>query len=170
MYMPTTDWWIVLLCLGSIAIILSLTISNLQGLSTLISQQEAQLKELCASLSEICKAEGPWSAEQLAVLELSTSLSLGLFFVEFSDATTFIQYQRMFVIGTLEKILPESTVAITQSDAKLFTGFYAGIVDVVATRDSNNKISIDVLPPILTHSLAAIYTKNMCKMICPHLV
>ena len=41
-------------------------------------------------------------------------------------------------------------------------------MDVVATRDSNNKGSMDALPPVLPHNLASICTNELCKILCPH--
>ena len=125
-----------LLCLQSMATVLSLTVSKLQGLSALISQQEAQLKELCSSLSEMCKVQGPLSAEQLAALDLTIAISQDDFSVAFVDATTFIQDQGMFVIDILETIPSENVVAIMGSIANLFAGLYTGIMAVVAARDS----------------------------------
>ena len=118
--------------------VLSSTISKLKGLSTLLSQQEAQLKELCCSLSVMCKVEGPLSAEQLAALDSAKALSRDNFSVAFVDATTFIRDQGTFVIDTLATIPSESVVAVTRSVANLFAGLYTGIMAVVTTRDSNN--------------------------------
>jgi hypothetical protein len=159
-----------LLCLDSVATVLSSTVSKLQGLSTLLSQQEAQFKELRASLSEMCKVEGPCSAEELAALDSATALSRRPFSVAFADATTFIRDQGTFVIDTLATSSPESAVAITRSVANLFAGLYTGIVAVVASRDSHNQRSTDALAPVLPHSLAAIRTNELCEMIRPHSV
>ena len=71
----TVDWWIVLLCLDSVATILSSTDIRLQGLSTFLSQQEVKLKKLCVNLSERCKVESPLSATQLEVVNLVTTLT-----------------------------------------------------------------------------------------------
>lgn len=55
------DCWIMLLCLDCVAIVSSLTVTKLQGLSTLVSQQQAKLKKLHANFSDNCKVEGPLS-------------------------------------------------------------------------------------------------------------
>ena len=87
---PTVDWWIVLLCLNSVATVLSSVVARLQGLSTLLSQQEAKLKKLCANLSEMCKVEGPLSAAQLEAVDLATAVTQGEFLVSFIHVTAFI--------------------------------------------------------------------------------
>ena len=118
----------------------------------------------------MCKVEVPYSAKQLAAPDLATSLSRGLLLVAFPDATAFIRYQGTFVIDTLEKIPPESTVAITRSIGNIFGGFYTGFVAVVSTRELNNQSSTDAFPPILPHSLASIFINELCNIIRPHRV
>jgi hypothetical protein len=167
---PTIDWWIVLLCLDSVATVLSSTVTRLQGLSTLLSQQDAELKKLCANLSEMCKVEGPLPAAQLEAVDSATALTRGEFLVTFVHATDFIRDQGTFVIDSLAAMQPERSAAITQSVANLFAGLYAGVMAVVATRDSNNRSSLDVLPPVLPHNLATIRTNELCEIIRPHRV
>ena len=74
-YTPKPDWWIVLLYFDSVATVLPSTVSRLQGLITILSQQEAELKQLCTSLSEICKIDGSILSEQVATIDLTTTLS-----------------------------------------------------------------------------------------------
>ena len=85
----------------------------------------------------------------------------------FADATAFIRDQGKFVIDTLAKIPPKSTMAITRSIDNLFGGFYTDAVAVVSTRESNKQSSTDALPPVLPHSLATIFTNELCEIIRP---
>ena len=87
---PKPVWLIVLLCLGTIATVLCLRLSRLQRLSTLLSLQEAELKQPCTFLSEMCKIDSPFLAEQVAMIDAMTAHSPGLFEVAFVNATTFI--------------------------------------------------------------------------------
>ena len=137
-YMPKLHWWIALLCLDSVATVLSLTVSRLQGLHTFLLQQEAEVIQLCASLSEMCKIDCPFLAEQVMTIDMVTALSQGLYAVAFVNAKTFIQDQGTFLIDILETIPPESTAAITWSIANLFA--------VITMRGSNNnQSSMDAL-------------------------
>ena len=72
------------------------------------------------------------------------------------------------MIDLLETIQLEGSAAITRSVANLFAGLYTGVMDVVATRDSNNKGSMDALPPVLPHNLASIRTNKLCEILHPH--
>ena len=88
--------------------------------------------------------------------------------VSFVHATAFIRDQGTFVIDSLKTIQPECSAAITRSVANLFAGLYTGVMDVVATRDSNSKGSMDALPPVLPHNLASICTYELCEILRPH--
>lgn len=79
-----------LFCLDSVVTVLSSTVSKLQKPSPLISQQEAELKKLCASLSKMCNVADPLSAEQLAALDSATAINRKISSVAFTDATTLI--------------------------------------------------------------------------------
>ena len=69
---PTADWWILLICLDSVANILAETVMCLQGLTTLLYQQLAQFKVLAVSLLEMCTVAGPLSTKQLTGLDSGT--------------------------------------------------------------------------------------------------
>ena len=72
------------------------------------------------------------------------------------------------MIDSLETIQLERSAAITRSVANLFAGLYTGVMEVVATRDSNNRSSMDALPPVLPHNLVTIRTNELCEIIRPH--
>lgn len=97
----------------------------------------------------MCNVAGPLLAEQLAALDSAMAINRGVFSVTFTDETTFIRDQGTFIIETLQTIPSESAVAITRSVAMLFDGLYTGIMDAVATRDSNNQSFTEALPPVL---------------------
>lgn len=164
----TVDQWIVLLCLDYVATVLSSTVTRLQGLSTLLSEQKAELEKLCASLSKMRKIEGPLSVTQLEAVDSATTLTRGEFSVTIVGATTFIRDHGAFVIDSLKTIPRERSAAITRSVVNLFAGFYTGIMNVVASRDSKNRSLTDALPPVLLHNLATIRTNELCKIICFH--
>lgn len=56
---PSLSVWIMVLSLDYVTTVLSATCSSLQVLRTLLSQQDAQFKLMCASLSEMCTIYGP---------------------------------------------------------------------------------------------------------------
>lgn len=87
------------------------------------------------------------SAAQLDAVDLATAIDRGQFLVIFAHATFFIQNQGKFFIGLLANVRPKRSAAVTKTVSNLFPNFYTGIADVVTTRDSNNKIFTDKLPP-----------------------
>jgi hypothetical protein len=171
---PPAGWWVGFLCVDSIATILSFTVQRPQGLSTLLSQQEAQLRGLLASLSELCTVEGPWQPKPLPGPKTAsgsgpeTHVVRGQFSVALSDALIFMKDQGTFVIDTLAEMDGEEVAGIARGVANLFAGLFDGITGVVATRGPRNQSSTDALPPVLPHSLAAIRTGELCEMTRPH--
>lgn len=162
---PSLSWWILLLCVDSVATVLAATCSRLQGLSTLLSQQEAQLKELVASLSEMCTVTGPHSDASIAALDPTVSARRGSYAVTSEAALAFIRDQGSFVIDALTRLPPNDVSSIALGVANLFAGLYCGIIDVVATRDSGNRGIHDELPPVLPHSLAKIRPVKLSELL-----
>lgn len=105
----------------------------------------------------MCTVEGPWSVEQLELLDLNTDLSRGLSPVAFAEAENFIRDQGTFVINKLAQMTRESAVDITWIVSNLFFGFLAVIVAVVTTWDPKNQRFTDALP----HLLARISNSEM---------
>eukprot|EP00171_Calliarthron_tuberculosum_P002966 IDg2966t1 len=166
---PSLNWWILVLCLDSVATVLAATCSRLQGMSTLLSQQEAQLRELSATLSEMCAVTGPLSDASIAALDPTVPRArCGSYVVTCAAALAFIRDQGSFVIDALTLLPPNDVSSIAQSVANLFAGLYCGIVDVVATRDSNNRGLHDELPPVLPHSLAKIRPAKLSELLRGH--
>lgn len=164
---PTVDWWTVLLCLDCVATVLSSTMTRLQGLTTLLSQQTAELKKLCADLSETCKVEDPLSVAQLEAVDSATAPTRREFSVTLVEANRFTRDQGTFVIDSLRAVPRKRSAATTRSATNLFAGFYTGIMDAVTTRDSINQSSADARPPVLVNSLATIRTSKLCEIIRP---
>ena len=164
---PTAEWWIMLLCINSVATIILSTLSKLQVLITLILHQEAQLKEICTSLGNL-QVWGPM------VIQSACGTGLGHIF------------QSRAVLGGVFWCKPfclrprdvgdwyfgdNSTREHSVYQAgyfNLFAGLYAIIVDIFTTRDPNNQSSMDALKPVLLYILAVICTRELWKMIHPH--
>lgn len=138
-------------------------------MSTLLSQQDAQFKELCASLSEMCEVTGPLSEASIAALDPSVPRAQrGSYVVTCAAALAFAQDQGSFVIDALTQLPPNDVSSISQSVANLFAGLYYGITSVVATRDSNNLSISSALPPVLPHALTKIRPAQLSELLRGH--
>jgi hypothetical protein len=161
--MPTRKWWIVMLCLDSVATILSATCTGLQGLTTFLHQQVSQFEQLKATLSDMCWINGPHSSEECAVLNAEAFIFRDAFSVKLADAIAFIKDQGTFVIDSLAEIGDEEATDISRMIGNLFLGLFCGIAAIVATRTSQNEASSAELPPVLPHSLSKVRTAQVCE-------
>ena len=85
----------------------------------------------------------------------------------FDDANAFIQDQGIFVTDMLAALPPKGADAILQNFPNIFADLYSGIVAVVTIQDSRNQRSMDELPPVLPHPLAAIRPAEVTELIRP---
>ena len=163
---PPVGWWITLLCLDAVATVLAKTCSRLQGLSTLLSQQQADFSELCVVLSDMCLVKGPLSEEDFPESDLPVAhVRRGEYMVSYADALVYIRDQGIFVIDTMETLPETDATNIVISIANLFAGLYAGIKGVLAVRDSENIGSSAPLPPVLPHALIKIRTAVLSELL-----
>lgn len=162
------EWWILVMCLDTVAQILGKTFRSLQGLTTLLANQEAQLKGLIVSLNELCKIEGPHQERELARLKPTEHVIKGEYSVALADAHDYINDQGLYVQGAYRKLqedAPEEVDQIKRDVAGLFLGLFLGITEVVAVRDSNNRGLLKDLPPVLPHALAKTRAGPFCEFI-----
>lgn len=71
------------------------------------------------------------------------------------------------MIDSLATLPLERSAVVTRSVANHFVGLYIGVLDVVASTDSDNQSSTDKLPAYLLHNSATDRTRDLCKMIRP---
>lgn len=134
---PTLDWWIVIVCLHSVATILF--VSCLQRPNTLFGQHVVQFKKLNATLVDIYKVNMPIFDDNFVSLDLDVPRVLrGPYTMTFVDAKDFGKNQGMFVIYLFANLTPNRFTAILHSIANFSDGMYCGIVNVITNRDSNN--------------------------------
>lgn len=163
---PDVVWWVVLIGLDSVASVLSKVVKRLQGLSTLLGEQKAQLEELvvtlcksellyehcCSSapanvlllgsLGELCPVSGPHNESTLAQLMANeqTHVVRGAYSAKLSDARLFLDDLGSFVMNTLANHLDAEQVrSIESSIARLFVGVVDGISRIAALRDDRNE-------------------------------
>lgn len=166
---PDDSWWIALLSLNVVAGILAMGCKRLQGLTTLLTQQVAELDGLAGKLSKLCKVTGPLTSARIHQLLPSNEYVIrGAYAVKVDDARAFIEDRGQIAIDALGRLSSDESSASIRSIAGLFAGFVDGISKVVATRNSNNKALNDELPPVLPHQLLTTRTARLCEIVQLH--
>jgi hypothetical protein len=152
-----------LLALDATTSEITTVVTILQGLSTLLNREKAQLEGLVQWLVLLCPVQGTSNADVFAEVDGAGSHVIrGSFSVAHTDAGTFINYQGIFLMHALEALALEDTEILVCSVAGLFAGPVKGITAVVAGRDRSNNASDNDLPAILQHDLCRLRTSIVC--------
>eukprot|EP00171_Calliarthron_tuberculosum_P002636 IDg2636t1 len=157
-----------LLALDAVATEITSVVRRLQGLSTLLNQQKAQLEGLVQSLMSLCPVQGPHNAEAMAEIDGDNNAIRGSFSVSHSNARSFVEDQGSFVMGVMQALPVEDTDCIDRSIAGLIAGLVDGTLGIVAQRDRNNHSSEDELPVVLPHDLCHQRTASISTVIRRH--
>lgn len=126
---------------------------QLQGLTTLVSQQSAQISGLAQTLRELCPVQGPMSEDQLAALNPNLHVKSGSYATRLDHAREFIDDLGSYAVQAMQGFSREEVEMIESSVAQLFTGLVDGIADVVAERSASNAASVEQLPAVTPQRL-----------------
>jgi hypothetical protein len=89
---------VLLLALDCVATELVDVVSRLQGLTTLLGQQTAQLEALIVTLQGLCSVAGPHDDVAIAAIDQSNTVFRGSYSTNVSDARVYLQDRGSFVM------------------------------------------------------------------------
>ena len=138
------------------------TLTVIQGLSTLLNEQNGHLKRLVENLKEDCGVEGPGNFEEKQNYVLCESYQ-----VSFEHAIAFIKDQDVFAANALQELSDDDDdkyKMVLHSTALLFAFSVNGLKKVIADRDNNNGPS-DNFPPVLPHELVKLRPFNFSEIV-----
>lgn len=164
---PTAIWWVYnMLALDRVATELTDVVTRLQGLTTLLSQQAAQLQALIVTLNGLCRISGPHDEAAIAAIDESSTVLRGSYSVNVSDARAYLEDLGSFVLQSLEELDANEVGVLERSIAGLFAGLVDGVSGVLAQRDLNNEADDNAESlPVLPHLLVNIRTSEVCRLI-----
>lgn len=139
---PDVDCWVVLIGLDSVASMLSRVVARLQGLATLLGEQETQLGGIFVTLCELCPVSGPHGESTLAQVGFNEQSHVirGAYSAKLSDARLFLDDLISFVLNTLlNRLDAEQVQGIKRFIAKLFAGLVDASSHIFALRDDPNE-------------------------------
>ena len=162
---PTKSFLIMAYVLKGFVQTVNSTLVAIQGLSTLLKEQEKCLELLVNILKEDCNLKGP---EQFTdVLE---HVLCGFYQVSYENAETLIKDQDPFILCLLEDILttavPEYTKVI-HSTAMLYAYCVDGFTRIVSSRNAQNG-PINNLPPVMPQELIQMRPFEFSQIVLLH--
>jgi hypothetical protein len=141
---------------------------SLQGLTTIISEQDDLLHSLVSSLWALLVMEGPLSPTSLSFKRTSGDDSnvLGAEFATTrSNVADFIADLGSLALSCHGKLEPEEAQAVEVGIGTIFLASVEKISAIRAERNSSNGPSSQRLPPVLPHELAKVAPRRFNYML-----
>lgn len=154
---PTPSWWIVLMFIQKISDEATQTFRRLEGLTTLVSQQREGLRQLHDNYMCLLDASGPLSAEAASAVDMAVEVLSDdrQYSLKLSSVTETLQDLGLFVRSKIEEIDADTMNVLVKGLAVCTVNLIAGVISVVAERDSSNEAAAQ-MPPVLPHQLVSL--------------
>ena len=163
---PSDLRWIYLLAMEAFTLHSAKTFRKIQGLTTLILQQDAELEQLIASYIKEVGAIGPLTDEAVAALDLSIYVVSGHYAVSLDNVHEFVLGLASWT-DVIVSQAKESKVKVLLKDIGMaFIVACNRINNLVVERNPDNSASHgpSSLPPVVPHKLVKITpAKFLCK-------
>jgi len=167
---PPRLWWVALLSMHHFTTRAADIFRSIQGLTTLVLQQQNAMDNLIASFIDDVGVTGLLTAESIANIDPSTHVISGRYAVALSSV-------RKFLVGlaswadTLLNEADEGNQNDLQHDiALIYVIAYDQIHEIYAYRDRNNNAMADLgsIPPVLPHELVELSIADFIRKIRQH--
>jgi hypothetical protein len=144
----------------------TITFRSLEGLTTIVAQQREGLRRLHDVYARLLKASGPLSMEEaiavdraIAVVSEDQKYSLKI-----SDVEAVLEDLGLFVAGKIEETGAEAMAELLKSLAVCTVNLIAGVISIVAERDSSNEAATE-RPPVLPHQLVMLRGREFSEIL-----
>lgn len=162
---PPPIWWVYLLAMETFTSHSAKTFRSIQGLTTLISQQHAELTLLVSNLMEEVGGLGPLSEVGLRELNPALHVSSGKFAVPLAKVEDFLVGLASWVEALLDETEPGDKNDLLVDVGTVFAVACDRITAICAERNSvNGPMQSDALPPVLPHELVQISAAKFLQL------
>ena len=163
---PSTMWWIYLLAMDCFTSHTAATFRKIQGLTTLVCQQQEQLYELIDTLMEQIDATGPHTQEERENMNHNTNINEGGFMVKRADVKEFLIGLSSWVEELMDDTDEEQLDNMIEDIGRVFLSACKGINSIMIHRKNDNTPQADPqrsLPPVLPHELVRVTAANFIR-------
>ena len=135
---PSPSWWIVIMFIHKISAEATITFRNLEGLTTIVSQQREGLRHLHGVYAQLFNASGPLSDEDADVVDLGVAVVSNdcLFLIQLSDVKEVLEDLGIFVLENIEETGADAMTELVKDISVCTVNLIAGVDYIVAERDS----------------------------------
>ncbi|CAK9276214.1 unnamed protein product [Sphagnum jensenii] len=148
---------------------MTITFRTIQGLTTLLDQQQATLVGLVASIMEDVGITGPLTTETIANLDASSHVISGRYVVPLSFVREFVSDLASWVDSIVDEADEGQRSELFNNIASVYVTACNHISKMSAYNDENNNLLPDPssFPPVLPHELVKLFAAEFIpKMRC----
>ncbi len=133
----------------------AITFRTIQGLSTLLDQQQAALDDLVTSFIDDVGVIGPLSPEAIANLEVSEHVISGRYAVQLSYVREFVSGLASWADSIVDEVDPVQRSDLWNDIASVYVTACDRVSQLSSLRDADNNAltNLSSLPPVLPHDL-----------------
>ena len=140
---PNTPWWIFLHAIQLFAFEYKIVFISLQGLTTIVSEQQRCISGLIKTYCQMTGMLGPLTSEQVVSRSAKSSAAAsGSFFLSYDAAHFFLENLGAWVLQSVDSLTIEDLNPLLNSVGKLFVDAAEGISKAINVDDINSSIGL----------------------------
>ncbi len=167
---PPHFWWASLLVMQNFTSRTTIAFRSIQGLMTLLEQQQAALNDFIASFIDDVGVTGLLIIESIGNLDTSTHVINGLYVVFISSVQEFLSILATWMDALIQEANDVDYNNLCRDIGLVYVTACDQIDSICVHRDHNNNPFVDPtsLPPILPHELIKFTAAQYIRKICQH--
>ncbi|CAK9209291.1 unnamed protein product [Sphagnum troendelagicum] len=140
--------------------------ASLEGLTTIVAQQLEGLRRLHDVYARLLKASGPLSMEEAMAVDRAIAVvsEYQKYSLKISNVEAVLEDLGLFVAGKIEETGAEAMAELLKSLAVCTVNLIAGVISIVAERDSSNEAATE-MPPVLPHQLVMLRGREFSEIL-----
>ncbi|CAK9862296.1 unnamed protein product [Sphagnum jensenii] len=157
---PPRIWWVFVLAMHHFISLTAIMFCMIQGLSTLLDQQQAALDDLVTSFIDDIGVIGPLSLEAIANLEVSEHVISGRYAVQLFSVREFVSGLASWADSIVDEVDPIQQSDLWNDIASVYVTTCDRVSQLSSLRDADNNAFANPssLPPVLPHDLIKLST------------
>jgi hypothetical protein len=163
---PPRIWWVFVLAMHHFTSLTAITLHTIQGLSTLLDQQQAALDDLVTSFIDDAVIVGQLSPEAIANLEVLEHVISGRYAIQLSAVQEFVSGLASWADSIVDEVDPVHRSNVWNNIASVYVTACDRVSQLSSIRDATNNALANPssLPPMLPHDLVKLSaTKFICR-------
>jgi hypothetical protein len=167
---PPRIWWVFVLAMHHFTSLTAITFRTIQGLSTLLDQQQAALDDLVTSFIDDVGIIGPLSPEAIANLEVLEHVISGRYAVQLSSVREFVSGLASWADSIVDEVDPVQRSDLWNDIASVYVTACDRVSQLSSLRDADNNALANPssLPPVLPHDLIKLSAAEFIRRACRH--